>query len=111
MRYILSIAVFLVLVVVAADQQGFFTNDAAVLVCLVLAPLALGLATGRWWALFLPLVAAFVAIPFGLPNAAEGEPFPTWFNLLFVSPVLIALVAAGVGGRKLWHRRRTPESA
>jgi hypothetical protein len=105
-RYSLSIAPFLGLVVVAADQQGFFTNDAAVMACLVLAPMALGAVTGRWWALCVPLVAALVAIPFGLPNAAEGEPFPTWFNLLFVSPVLIALVAAGVGGRKLWNRWR-----
>jgi hypothetical protein len=112
-RYKRSIAAisYLVLVVFGADQQFFFDTDMAVLLCLLLTPLTLGGLAGRWWVLSLPLVAALVSIPFGYPENIGGEPLPTWFNLLFIAPVQLALIAVGVGGRKLWNRRHRAEVA
>ena len=63
-----------------------------------------GLLIGRWWALVLPLVAVALAVPAGYPDASKGEPLPTWLGLLFVSPVAVILVGAGVAAA--WGFRR-----
>ncbi|HUI36086.1 MAG TPA: hypothetical protein VLZ04_01220, partial [Gaiellaceae bacterium] len=59
---------------------------------------------GRWWALALPVVAVALAVPAGYPDASRGEPLPTWFGLLVVSPLAVILVGAGVAAA--WGFRR-----
>ena len=106
--FVIAVPAYLVLSVLSADQQFFFESGLAVLLCLSFVNLGIGVFAARWWALGLPFLAVLLAIPFGLPNEAGGEPFPTWFNLLFVSPILVALVALGVAAPKLWGHRRGP---
>jgi hypothetical protein len=110
MRYQRSIAVVSYFVPSAVwvywilDRQVFFGNPAgdwAVLGVVGVLHLVVGFGIGRWWALLLPFVLVFLALPLGYPSANRGEPFPIWWGLLFFSPILIALLATGLGVRKL----------
>ena len=119
-RYERSIAVaayyalMLVWLFWVVDRQVFFGEPvrdtlaaASVLVVQVLA----GLAVARWWALLLPVPVVLIAIPLGYPSTNLGEPLPVWFGLLVFSPVALAAIAGGIGGRKIWQRRNEPEVA
>jgi hypothetical protein len=68
--------------------------------------LALGLATGRWWAVALPLGAILLAIPAGYGEGV-GQEAEIWLYYGYIMAVPGAvLVAVGVGARKLHDRRR-----
>jgi uncharacterized membrane protein YhaH (DUF805 family) len=103
------IAFLAVLVYWVLDQQLLYGSEVAgwaVLVLLLAVHLALGYAVGRAWALPLPLLAVAMALPLGYPSANKGEPLPIWLGLLFFVPGAIALVAIGIGTRRLHDRRR-----
>jgi membrane-bound metal-dependent hydrolase YbcI (DUF457 family) len=114
MRYAGKIAVaayvaFLaVLVFWALDRQvlyGSGTGDWIFLFVVVLLHLLLGFAVVRPWALLLPLLSVVMALPLGYPSANKGEPLPTWLGLLFYVPFGVALVAIGIGLRRLYEGR------
>jgi hypothetical protein len=73
----------------------------AVVGAVALAHVVFGLAIGRWWALLLPLLAIFLAIPAGVPYDPRGEAFPLFFGMAFYAPFEAALLSIGVGTRKL----------
>src|SRR5688572_22273286 len=114
MRYQDKVAVvaymaFLAVLVYWVLDQLLFGREVAgwaVLVLLVAVHLALGYAVGRAGALPLPLLAVVMALPLGYPSANKGEPLPIWLGLLFFVPAAIALVAIGIGTRRLRDRRR-----
>jgi hypothetical protein len=119
-RYWDSIAVGVYLVAGAiwlfwiVDQQVFFgepMRDVAALSALAVVHLLVGLTIGRWWALFLPFVLVFLAIPLAYPDPNRGEPFPVWFGVLFWMPAFLFVIAMGVGVRKVWERKRSPAGA
>jgi hypothetical protein len=96
------------------DQQAFFgepTGDVVALSVLGLVHFLVGLTIGRWWALFLPFLLVFLAIPLGFPDPNRGEPFPVWFGVLFWTPAFLFVIAAGVAVRKAWERWRSPAVA
>jgi hypothetical protein len=89
------------------DQQLFFGNDAAAwttLATFALVHVLVGFAVGRWWSLFLPLITLAMAAPLGYPSANRGEPFPVWFSVMLIGPVVVLLIAAGLGLRVLVAR-------
>jgi len=60
-----------------------------------------GVAIGRWWALLLPLLVVFIAIP----STADRE-FPFWFDYLILLAAPAAfLLGLGVVIRRLARRR------
>jgi hypothetical protein len=67
---------------------------------------AAGFLIGRWPAVVLPVCVALISVPAGYPPVEEGEPFPIWFDLAFLSLFAIPLVAVGVIARKI-HDWRT----
>jgi hypothetical protein len=68
--------------------------------------LATGFVIGSWRALGLPVAAILVAVPFGYGEGI-GQEAPIWLYYGFVLSIpAAALVAAGVGGRKIRTRRR-----
>ena len=106
--YLVAGAIWLFWIV---DQQVFFgepMSDVAALSALALVHLLVGLMIGRWWALFLPFIVVFLAIPLGYPDPNRGEPFPVWFGVLFWTPAFLFVIATGVGVRKVCERRRSP---
>ncbi len=79
-----------------------------VLIWLALLHLATGAGVARWWALALPALAVLLAVPAGYPDSGRGEPWPIWMGLALWSPVLVILIAAGVGITSVrWDRRHT----
>jgi len=93
------------------DQQVFFgepLSDMVALGVVGVVHLLVGLMIGRWWALFLPFVLVFLAIPLGYPDPNRGEPFPVWFGVLFWTPAFLFMIAIGVGVQKVWKRTRSP---
>lgn len=102
------VAFLAVLVFWVLDKQvlyGSGSGDWIFLVVTVLVHLALGLAVGRRWALPLPLLSVAMALPLGYPSANKGEPLPIWLGLLFYVPFGVALVAIGIGLRRLYEGR------
>jgi peptidoglycan/LPS O-acetylase OafA/YrhL len=92
------------------DQQVFFgepTRAYVALGVLGFIHLLVGLTIRRWWALFLPFILVFFAIPLAYPDPNRGEPFPVWFGVLFWTPAFLFLIATGVGARKVWQRGRS----
>ena len=83
----------------------------AVTVAWAFAHVLVGFAIGRWWAVALAALPVLVAVP---ADAAyyTGEP-PIWLSMLVVGPLLAALIAGGVGVRRLAERtlRRDGEAA
>jgi hypothetical protein len=70
-----------------------------------------GFAIGRWHALLLLPLLPLLSIPVPVPEDAY-EPVPLWFVMLFyIGPLAAVLMLAGIGARKLWDRRRSPEVA
>jgi cytochrome c biogenesis protein CcdA len=70
-----------------------------------------GVAIGQWWAsLLLPLLAILVALPAGENPSYEGDIHTVAFLYVFLLPIWIALVAIGVGIRKLAERIRSRRS-
>ena len=64
---------------------------------------AAGFAIGRWWALGLPLLWAFLSIPAG------GYDVPVWVGIAFPAPFLwIPATLAGLGTRWVLERRLRP---
>ena len=64
--------------------------------------LALGFALARWFALAVYALPVALAVPAGRPPWLYHEPGPViWRLLLAVAPVAIALIAAGIGARRL----------
>jgi hypothetical protein len=63
-----------------------------------------------WWAVFLPWVVVPIAVPAGYTE--RGEDALVWQGMaFFVAPVGAALIAAGVGARKVgrpWWWERPP---
>lgn len=119
-RYALSIAAYISVVVlvmaITAASEGSVGAGWAELVWLTLIALhlAVGFSIGRWWAILLVILLPILAIP--VPTATECgegcEPLPLWFGLLLLGvPVGAALLAMGIGARKLRDRRRSPEVA
>jgi hypothetical protein len=91
------------------DRQVFFGNpdgDWAVLGFVVLVHVGLGFAVNRWWSLLLPFYFVVIGIPVGYPSTNRGEPLPIWFGLLLAWPAAVALIAIGLGLRKVVERRR-----
>jgi hypothetical protein len=73
---------------------------------LAILQIAAGIAIARWWSLALPFAAIVVAIPFGYGEGV-GQEAPIWLYYGYVLAVpAAALVALGVGGRKLAVRQR-----
>ena len=68
--------------------------------------LAAGAIAGGWWTLALPFAAIALAVPFGYGEGV-GQEAPIWvyYGYLFAVPAAV-LVAAGVGVRRLYERRR-----
>ena len=68
--------------------------------------LAAGFALGSWRALGLPFAAILVAAPFGYGEGI-GQEAPIWLYYGWILAIpAAALVAVGVGGRKIRARRR-----
>jgi hypothetical protein len=91
------------------DRQLLYGSDAAGLVAIVVVAVVhvgVGFAVGRNWAVLLPLIAVAIAVPLGYPSANRGEPLPIWLALLYFLPFAIALVAIGIGARRLYERGR-----
>src|ERR687897_48862 len=104
--YLAFLAVFVFWVL---DKQVLYGSDRrnwAFLVSLVLVHIGLGFAVGRPWVLLLPLLSVVMALPLGHPSANKGEPLPIWLGLLFFVPPGSAIVAVGIGLRRLYDRRR-----
>ena len=71
------------------------------LVALLAAQFVAGFAIGRWHALLLLPLLPLLSISVPVPEDAY-EPFPLWFVMLaYIGPVAAALMAAGIGTRKL----------
>ena len=103
------VAFLAVLVFWILDKQVLYGNGAGDWVFLgvvVLVHLALGFAVVRRWALLLPLLSVVMALPLGYPSANKGEPLPIWLGLLFYVPFGAALVAIGIGLRRLSEGRQ-----
>jgi hypothetical protein len=88
------------------------TDDSAVAgtVAFLVLQVLVGLALGRWRALLLVALLPILAIPVPTPEDAY-EPLPLWFGMLIFAPLIAALIAAGVGARKVWNRLRSPAVA
>ena len=103
------VAFLAVLVFWVLDKQVLYGSDPrnwAFLVSLVLVHIGLGFAVDRPWVLLLPLLSVVMALPLGYPSANKGEPLPIWLGLLFFVPPGSAIVAIGIGLRRLYDRRR-----
>lgn len=114
MRYAGKIAVVLYLAFLAIfvfwilDKQvlyGSQTGDWPFIAFVALLHIALGFAVARPWALALPLLAIVMALPLGYPSANKGEPLPIWLGLVFYAPLAVAVVAIGIGLRRLREGR------
>ena len=112
-RAAVTVVVYLVAmglwIYVVEERQLFYGRPEANLPLIVIlagVQLGAGLLIGRWWALALPVVAVALAVPAGYPDASKGEPLPTWFGLLVVSPVAVILVGAGVAAAWAFRRLR-----
>jgi hypothetical protein len=103
--YVAFLAVFVYWVLDKQVLYGNRTGDWVVLVFLILVHIALGFAVSRPWALPLPLLAIVMALPLGYPSANKGEPLPIWLSLSFFAPFGVALVAIGIGLRRLYEGR------
>lgn len=90
------------------DRQLTFGSELAdwvMILSVAAVHVALGYTVGRRWALLLPLIPVLIAVPLGYPATNKGEPLPIWIGLLYFVPFAIALVAIGIGGRRLLERR------
>lgn len=67
---------------------------------------AVGFASGRWYASLLPLAAVLISVPAGYPPFDGGEPLPLWFGLSVALVVAIPLVVVGIVARKISEWRR-----
>ena len=73
---------------------------------LIVVHVPVGAAIGAWWAVALPFVAILVAVPFGYGEGL-GQEAPIWIYYGFTMSVpAAAVVALGVGARKLISRRK-----
>jgi hypothetical protein len=106
----LAIAVWLgiticALVLANADAE----NGIEVWSLSVAAAVFVGLAWGRWPAIFLPLVAIPLAIPFGYSDQHLGSDAPAvvWFAILAAVP-LAAIIGASVLVRRAYDRWQEP---
>jgi hypothetical protein len=98
------LGVGLVWIYAVIDHRGD-VGPIAVLVALLAFHLVLGAAVGRWWVTALPLVLLPLALPAGsVPGGGDLD--QAWEIVLLMLPGLVALVAAGVGARKLRLRLR-----
>jgi hypothetical protein len=111
----IAVALYMALSVVwvywILDRQLTFGSELAdwlMIISVGAVHVALGYATARRWALLLPLFPVLIAVPLGYPSANEGEPLPIWLGLLYFVPFGVALVAIGVGLRRLMERRHSP---
>jgi hypothetical protein len=79
------------------------TNSVGWVVIALLAAthIVFGFAMGRWWALSLPFLPILLAVPAGFPESRWSEPLPVFFGMAFYAPFEIALIALGLGTRKL----------
>jgi hypothetical protein len=103
-RYILSIAIYLLVVagfmVSAASAADGVVSGLLFWALVVVQPLV-GLAIGRWWAVALVVLLPLLGLPVPSPQDAY-EPIPMWFAMLFFGvPVGALLIAMGVAARKL----------
>lgn len=88
---------------IASRSVGYGSDaaDAVILAGLVVVHLATGWFATRWSALFLPALAIVIAVPAGTPVRGE-DPLPIWFGIAtLIALPGAALIAAGVGARRL----------
>jgi hypothetical protein len=102
-----AVAVLVFIGAVAAIYAGAWEGTAA-LVALAALHVGLGLAVGRWWAVTLPVPLWFVLVFAGPCHSedlcdASGRSF---FAVIY-AVCGVALVAAGIGLRRLVASRRT----
>jgi hypothetical protein len=85
-----------------ADPNWTFGSegrDALVLVTLVLLHLVTGWGVGRWWALFLPVLAVPLAVPAGYPDRTEPQ---VWIGIAYVlAPIGVVLIGLTVALRRI----------
>ena len=84
---------------------------AAVVAVVAAVHLAVGLLAARWWAVALPVLAVVLAVPAGYPDVSSGEPLPVWFGVLFMLPIAIPAVVAGVLASEALASRRSVRSS
>jgi NAD/NADP transhydrogenase beta subunit len=99
------VAAMLLFIYGIANESVTYGSDAGtitVLVGLALLHAATGWFANRWWAVLLPVVAVVASVPAGYPENGGHEPLPIWFGLaVFIGPIGMALIAAGVLARRL----------
>jgi hypothetical protein len=103
--YLAFLAVFVFWVLDKQVLYGSQTGDWAFILFVALLHVSLGFAVARPWALALPLLSIVMALPLGYPSANKGEPLPIWLGLVFYAPLAVAVVAIGIGLRRLREGR------
>ena len=100
--YVVSSAGFVGLALLGSPDVPFMLALSA----LAVVHLLCGFAIGRWSALLLPLLLVVLAIP--VPTDPDAyEPIPLWFAMLFwFAPIGVAVLALGVGARRVVARWR-----
>ena len=87
----------------------FDRGDAGIWVLPVLVTLqvAVGFAGGRWWALMLPVLVVFIAVPAGDPpiTPESYEPFPLFVTFAAIAIGAVPFVALGLTLRWVYDRR------
>jgi hypothetical protein len=104
--YVTAVGILFAYAATLDVEDSVLAGTVAFLVLQVL----VGLALGRWRALLLVALLPILAIPVPTPEDAY-EPLPLWFGMLIFAPLIAALIAAGVGARKVWNRLRSPAVA
>jgi hypothetical protein len=105
--YVIVMLVFIYLVYDSGRLEGSAVGWAVAGV-LAATHIVFGFTVGRWWALWLPLLAILLAVPAGFPESRWSEPLPVSYGMALYAPFEMALLVLGTGARKLvdWTRSK-----